>query len=102
MDLLIIDTQMHVDEGIKLVQQVRPACPDLPILMISTGDTADEVRGAIRAGVDAYLAEPFFAEATAGKSWGVVRLGCAAANRTDRQQGGPLSSRSGPSAGHLP
>ena len=59
MDLLIIDTQMHVDEGIKLVQQVRPACPDLPIFMIGTGQTADEVRGAILAGVDAYWAKPF-------------------------------------------
>ena len=58
-DLLITDMQMPIVDGVELVQQVRPAFPELPILMISAQQAAADVRGAVRAGVDAYLAKPF-------------------------------------------
>jgi len=63
-DLVILDWNMPEMNGLQFVQTVRAneAFKDLPILMLTTVSTPDEVMAAIKAGVNGYIAKPFTGE----------------------------------------
>ena len=54
-DLLIIDVRLDGRDGLWVVDRVRDARPDVPILMISTYDDPHQVQAAIDRGVNGYL-----------------------------------------------
>ncbi|MGI9176349.1 MAG: chemotaxis-specific protein-glutamate methyltransferase CheB [Pirellulales bacterium] len=76
-DLLTVNWQMPVMDGLELVRRLRidPAYRGLPILMISTEHDQDRIALARAAGIDEYLAKPFTAAALARK---LVDLGVVA------------------------
>ena len=58
-DLLILDIMLPLKDGISLCKELRGKGFNLPILMLSAKDTAeDKVRG-LNFGADDYLAKPF-------------------------------------------
>lgn len=60
-DVLLLDVDMPIMDGIDVCRQVRAANPSLPIIIL-TGHTEDEtVRRAFEAGATDYLAKPFSA-----------------------------------------
>jgi DNA-binding response OmpR family regulator len=58
-DLLILDIRLPVQDGLSICRQLRAKKIDVPILMLSAKNTAeDKVRG-LNCGADDYLAKPF-------------------------------------------
>ncbi len=58
-DLLILDIRLPGQDGISICRQLRSQKKDMPILMLSAKNTAeDKVRG-LNCGADDYLAKPF-------------------------------------------
>jgi len=58
-DLLILDIRLPVQDGLSICRQLRAKKMDVPILMLSAKNTAeDKVRG-LNCGADDYLAKPF-------------------------------------------
>jgi DNA-binding response OmpR family regulator len=58
-DLLILDIRLPGHDGISICRQLRSKNMDVPILMLSAKNTAeDKVRG-LNCGADDYLAKPF-------------------------------------------
>ncbi|MEM6704221.1 MAG: response regulator transcription factor [Acidobacteriota bacterium] len=58
-DLLILDLMLPDTEGLKLLQQVRRAGFEAPVLVLTArGEEADKVR-ALKIGADDYLTKPF-------------------------------------------
>jgi two-component system chemotaxis response regulator CheB len=76
-DLVTVNWQMPVMDGLELVRRLRadPAYRGLPILMISTEHDQERIAQARTAGIDEYLAKPFTAAALARK---LVALGVVA------------------------
>lgn len=68
-DLLMTDKQMPGMDGLELVHKVRqmPQYERLPILMFSGYNDVEEVRVAVKSGIDTYLAKPFTPEQLAEK-----------------------------------
>jgi two-component system chemotaxis response regulator CheY len=60
-DLLLTDRRMPELDGVELVRKLRqsPKLERLPVIMMSAFNEPHEVREAIEAGVDTYLAKPF-------------------------------------------
>lgn len=58
-DLLILDIMLPVRDGISLCRELRSKGCDLPILMLSAKDTADDKVRGLNFGADDYLAKPF-------------------------------------------
>lgn len=54
-DLIILDLTMPGATGTSLIEQIRAACPDLPILVLSMHDEAGTVRRALQAGASGYI-----------------------------------------------
>jgi len=68
-DLLMTDKQMPGMDGLELVRKVRqmPQYESLPILMFSGYNDVEEVRIAVKSGIDTYLAKPCTPEQLAEK-----------------------------------
>jgi len=61
-DAIILDIMMPVLDGLTLLEQVRDAGIDTPVLMLTAkGDTDDRVKG-LDLGADDYLSKPFSSE----------------------------------------
>lgn len=60
-DLVILDWNMPEMNGLQFLQAVRAkeVFKDLPIVMLTTVSTLDEVMAAAKAGVNAYIVKPF-------------------------------------------
>lgn len=54
-DLVITDLRMPGGTGLELIAQVQARHPDLPLLVLSTYSSPDEVTAALRAGATSYL-----------------------------------------------
>ena len=54
-DLMMVDVRMPEVDGITTLQSAREIHPDLPVLVLSTYDTAEFVDRALDAGVNGYL-----------------------------------------------
>jgi HD-like signal output (HDOD) protein/CheY-like chemotaxis protein len=60
-DLLIVDWKLPLLSGTELVQRIRqdPRLQSLPVLMISGQAAKEDIVGAIKTGINGYLAKPF-------------------------------------------
>ncbi|MBS3940215.1 MAG: response regulator transcription factor [Actinobacteria bacterium] len=54
-DAVLLDARMPEHDGIWTLQRIRAERPELPVLMLSTYDTADYVEGALDNGAAGYL-----------------------------------------------
>ncbi len=61
-DLVLTDWNMPEKTGLDVVQELRAAGSDVPIIMITTEAQKGQVIAAIQAGVTDYLTKPFEAE----------------------------------------
>ena len=61
-DLVLTDWNMPEKTGLDVVQELRSAGSDVPIIMITTEAQKGQVIAAIQAGVTDYLTKPFEAE----------------------------------------
>ena len=63
-DLITVDWDMPVMDGLAFVRSVRAEYPEeiLPIIMIATANDQDHVSTALKAGVNEYLMKPFTEE----------------------------------------
>lgn len=61
-DMIITDWNMPVMSGLDLVTEVRQAAPAVPILMVTTNASSQDVVQALQAGVTNYVVKPFSAE----------------------------------------
>jgi two-component system chemotaxis response regulator CheY len=61
LDLVLVDWNMPVMDGIEFLHAVRAqeALARLPILMVSTNNDADSVATSLRAGATEYIMKPF-------------------------------------------
>ena len=72
-DLAIIDLGLPEINGIELIQRIRAAGKDFPILILTArGDWQDKVEG-LEAGADDYLTKPFHQEELAARVKALVR-----------------------------
>ena len=58
-DLVLVDWNMPVMDGLELVKRIRARGLRMPIVMISSTKDQDRVQEAIQAGVTDYLTKPF-------------------------------------------
>jgi len=58
-DLLILDIMLPGKDGISICRELREKKVDLPILMLSAKDSADDKVRGLNFGADDYLAKPF-------------------------------------------
>ena len=60
-DLILLDWMMPGLNGLEVVEALRrdPATADIPVIMLSSRDQADEVKKILALGVIAYFAKPF-------------------------------------------
>ncbi len=89
-DLVTINWQMPVMDGLELVRRLRggPATRGLKLLMVSSEADPARIATALAAGADDYLAKPFTPEALARK---LVALGvCTAAEALASGDRGPI------------
>lgn len=54
-DLVITDLRMPGGTGLELIESLQKHHPDLPLMVLSTYSTAEEVTSALRAGATSYL-----------------------------------------------
>ena len=54
-DVILLDIQMRGQDGIEIARQVRRAFPEVKIIILTTFDDENYLRGALEAGVDDYL-----------------------------------------------
>ena len=54
-DLVLLDARMPEHDGVWALQQLRELEPDLPVIMLSTYDSAEYVDGALEGGAAGYL-----------------------------------------------
>ncbi len=58
-NFIVCDWNMPKMTGIELLHEVKAIHPEMPFLMITARATAESVKAARKAGVDAYIAKPF-------------------------------------------
>lgn len=61
-DLVLVDWNMPIMDGLQFVRQARSRGYAMPIIMVTTESEKSKVISAIRAGVDNYVVKPFTAE----------------------------------------
>ncbi len=66
-DLVLTDWNLPRKSGFELLQTIRQAKPQLPVIMVTSTAEKSRVLQAIQAGVSDYLVKPFTAEALLGK-----------------------------------
>ncbi|RJP55447.1 MAG: DNA-binding response regulator [Anaerolineaceae bacterium] len=54
-DVVLMDLQMPEMNGVGALKQIRPECPDLPILILTTFSDDAHVHAALRAGASGFL-----------------------------------------------
>ena len=63
-DLMLVDWNMPVMDGLEFVRAVRQdnAYDEVPVMMVTTEDTMDRVVEALNAGANEYVMKPFTSE----------------------------------------
>jgi len=59
LDLLVLDVSLPARGGLELLKMLRAEQIDAPVLVLTAGDTTDDVVRALELGADATLAKPF-------------------------------------------
>jgi len=58
-DIVILDLGLPDMDGLTVLQRIRPAHPDLPVLLLTARNTTDDKVAGLDSGADDYLAKPF-------------------------------------------
>lgn len=60
-DVILVDWNMPVMNGLEFIQQVRsqPGLQDLPLMMVTTETETERVQAALAAGANEYVMKPF-------------------------------------------
>ncbi|MDE2594199.1 MAG: response regulator [Burkholderiales bacterium] len=58
-DVLYLDINMPMLSGFEALPQIRQACPNAHVVMISASSTLENVRQAAKLGVGGFLVKPF-------------------------------------------
>jgi DNA-binding response OmpR family regulator len=58
-DLILLDWMMPVLSGIDALRRLRPAHPDLPVIMLTAVGGSEDVVGALELGADDYVTKPY-------------------------------------------
>lgn len=62
LDLIVTDWNMPVMSGLKLTTKIRETGSKIPILMVTTNATSNDVIEALKAGVNNYVTKPMTKE----------------------------------------
>ena len=57
--LIFMDIQLHEDNGLEALKQIKKANPHSKVVMISAYSTAENVRQALISGADGFIVKPF-------------------------------------------
>ena len=68
-DLMLVDWNMPVMDGLEFVRTVREnqSYDEVPVMMVTTEDGMDKIVEALEAGANEYVMKPFTADAIVGK-----------------------------------
>ncbi len=66
-ELMLVDWNMPVMDGLTLIRKVRETDKSLPIIMVTTESEKSRVLEALKAGVNNYVVKPFTADVLAAK-----------------------------------
>jgi two-component system copper resistance phosphate regulon response regulator CusR len=58
-DLILLDFMLPKKDGLQVAAEIRGLGQQVPILMLTARDSADDVRRGLAAGVNDYLGKPF-------------------------------------------
>lgn len=61
-DLVVLDVMLPDMTGLEVLQQLRCACPDLPVLLLTARDAVEDRIAGFSAGADDYVVKPFSVE----------------------------------------
>jgi DNA-binding response OmpR family regulator len=87
-DLMVLDVNLPRASGLEVLQQVRAASPDLPIIMLTVRDAEDDVVRAFDLGADDYVTKPFSPRQLVARVKAALRRsGAAEADRTELTAG---------------
>jgi len=74
-DLVVLDLNLRAERGIDVLRGIRARHPDLPVVMVTGGNLADERVRLLNAGADDSLAKPFAFAELAARIRAVLRRG---------------------------
>ena len=74
-DFVILDLNLPADAGLELLRNIRAKKPDLPVLVVTAANLAEERVRLLDAGADDYLARPFAFAELAARIRAVLRRG---------------------------
>ena len=58
-DLILLDWEMPKLTGPETLKELRKVSPDIPILMMTTRNSVDDLKAMLEAGVSEYMMKPF-------------------------------------------
>jgi DNA-binding response OmpR family regulator len=74
-DFVILDLNLPAEAGLELLRNIRAKKPDLPVLVVTAANLAEERVRLLDAGADDYLARPFAFAELAARIRAVLRRG---------------------------
>ena len=72
-DLVVLDVMMPGLDGLGVLQSLRAAGSDVPVIFLTARDTAGDRIGGLRAGADDYVVKPFSVEELLARVHAVLR-----------------------------
>ena len=72
-DLIVLDVMMPGRDGFAVLQQLRAAGSQVPVIFLTARDTAADRVGGLRAGADDYVVKPFSIEELLARVHAVLR-----------------------------
>src|SRR5437016_7376569 len=72
-DLIVLDVMMPGMDGLGVLQNLRAAGSQVPVIFLTARDTANDRIGGLRAGADDYVVKPFSVEELLARVHAVLR-----------------------------
>ncbi|MEY3108504.1 MAG: hypothetical protein RL730_855 [Actinomycetota bacterium] len=72
-DLVLLDINMPIIDGFKVLEKIRELKPNLPVIMLSARSEKTDVISGLREGADDYIAKPFSIEEVITRIEAVLR-----------------------------
>lgn len=83
-DIMILDVMLPGLSGLEVIEHIRAATPDLPVLFLTARDSVEDRIAGLTAGGDDYVTKPFSLEELVLRLRALLRrAGHAGANQTD-------------------
>ena len=80
-DLVVLDVMMHGMDGFALLNKLRAAGSQVPVIFLTARDAASDRVSGMRAGADDYVVKPFSVEELLARVHAVLRRSAPEANR---------------------